>query len=220
MEQNYADQTDSPVTHNLTPSKVQLHAQLWSLLPVVVDILGNHSKHFAWLMSEWSEWKNRTQRSANPFTQSFIFFDSHGGHLLDRVDRHLLEALCTTELSTRLHGMFGEATANSLLASNCAFSVGSSILAYYVLGISLGVSGEQACEYDRQGLLFRPASHHESAWIAIRERILLNTKQSSQLEYTHRIPCKNLDIPEVQLLPGPLLRVSDYKNDAMKPDFI
>ena len=139
---------------------------------------------------------------------------------MDRVDRHLLEALCTTELSTRLHGMLGEATANSLVASNCAFSVGSSILAYLVLGISLGVSGEQACEYDHQGLLFRPVSDHELAWTAIRERIMLNTEQSSQFEYTHRIPCKNLDIPEVQILPGPLLQVSYYINCSMMPELI
>ena len=184
---------------------------------MVVDILGNHSKHFTWLMSEWSEWKNWTQQNANPFTQSFIFFDSHGGNLLDQVDRHLLEALCTTELSTHLHRMYGEATANTLLASNCAFSVGSSILAYHVLGISLSVSGEQACEYDRQGLLFHPVSHHKSAWTAIRARILLNVEQSSQFEYTHQIPCKTLDIPEVQILRGPLLHVSYYNNYPTMP---
>ena len=136
---------------------------------------------------------------------------------MDQVDRHLLEALCTTELSTRLHRTFGEATANSLLASNCAFSVGSSILAYHVLGISLGVSGKQACEYDCQGLLFRPVSHHESAWTAIRERILLNVEQSCQFEYMHWIPCKTLDILEVQVLPGPLLHVSYYNNCPTMP---
>ena len=128
---------------------------------------------------------------------------------LDFVDRQLIEAICAPEVSQMLREVLGTSDPDGLEASSAAFGPGCVILVYCAVGHALGMTGEDAFEYESQGLLERNKSRHELAWEAMKARILMTVGEVFRFEQSHRIRDLSLNIPALQILPGPMIKVSE-----------
>ncbi|KAF8588950.1 hypothetical protein K439DRAFT_1613158 [Ramaria rubella] len=84
------------------------------------------------------------------------------------------------------------------------FGPDCAILAYNTLGIYLGMTGEQACEYSRQGLL-RELSPYGLVWEAMQSRFVLSMHNACSIQETHCISNQDILLPPIQTLPGPRL---------------
>ena len=207
-QQYQNDDASTPHIPDLPVYKSNLLVQLRLLYPHVLATVTRRSPQFSWLMNEWDEYCQRCgTRGAKPFHQSYLFFEMHGANLLDMVDRYLIEALCTSDLARLLEHEHHKPRVRGVLNSTIAFGVGSSIFTYHAIGISLGMSGEQASEYHGQELLFHPITDQELVWHAMIERVEVTPVQMSQFECTHRIPCHTIELPGIEILPGPVLKV-------------
>lgn len=216
------DQALTPFIPDLPHEKAEMLARLRLAYASIIPILTNQSSDFAWLINEWRTFCENSQREANPFKKSYVFFEIHGGNIVDKVDRFLIEAMCASELSDLLYSFQpddGQSMETKLDTSNKLFGLGCSILAYHTLGISLGISGEEACEYEQQGLLFCAICDHKQAWDALKARTLLTPQQFSRFQHSHRISCSALNIPRIEILPGPHLEVC-YCHEFLHHEFI
>ena len=181
---------------------------------MVISVLTATSTEFAPVMKDWIDEGDRRPSRRHTFARSFQFMDG-STWFLDIVDRKLIEAICAPEVAQMLHDILGTSDPNGLDASSATFGPGCAILAYCAVGHALGISGEDALEYESQGLLGRNKSKYELAWEAMNARILLTVDAVFRFEQSHRIRDLSLNILALQILPGPMIQVSELRQPCV-----
>lgn len=174
---------------------------------MVVSILTGTSTKFGPVMKGWIYGGDRRPSWRHMFAWSFQFMDNSTS-FLDFVDRQLIEAICAPEVSQMLCEVLGTSNPDGLEGSYAAFGPGCVILVYYAVGHALGMTGEDPFEYKSQGLA-RNKSRHELAWEAMKACILMTVGEVFRFEQSHHIRDLSLRIPALQILPGPMIKVSE-----------
>lgn len=189
----------------LPPEKSAMYAYLQAQIADVVLILNGSrdcsSSHFCHLMDDWLQTlaKQTGKGPARTFGLTFDFFTAHN-RFIDSVDGFIIESLCAKQLTRQLDAISTE-------LGEKVFGLGLAILSYHATGFYLGISGEYACELSYQGLLLREKTPYELAWHAFHARMMLGAQETAEFTLTHRIPDKNIHLPPIQVLQGPILQV-------------
>ena len=63
----------------------------------IISVLTGQSPDFVWLTAAWGTFCESSNQDLNVFRKSFLFFDSYGGNLFDKVDRFLVESFCAPQ---------------------------------------------------------------------------------------------------------------------------
>ncbi|KAF8584270.1 hypothetical protein K439DRAFT_1616876 [Ramaria rubella] len=179
-------------TLQLSTQHDQLYHHLHSHLPHIQSILTGSSRGFIDLMEEWQQDCKNRSRKGSTFFLSFAFFQCHAS-LLDQIDIYIIECSLAKEIDS----------------DELAFGPGPAMLAYFCNWVL-------PWDISRVGT---PRSAYESAWDAMRHRVMVGVLDACKFERSHRIPNLDIALQPLQILPGPVFEavpaVSGSVNGSM-----